>query len=216
MYAWNIFRYLGDICHLISVLILLFRLIFKKTCPGVSLRTHIMYLVVFITRYCNQYMFAPPLYNVVFKIFFLASEIAIIVLVSTKMRGSYDIKHDSMQIQYLLVLALPLAIITAPKRNFYQISYSYSLWVESIAIVPQIILLSRVGSLDGLSIDYILFLSIYRLLYLFNWVYKLVTHTGETRPVVWITGILQSVVYSDFIYEYIMSKLKRRHELLPY
>ena len=93
---------------------------------------------------------------------------------------------------------------------------SYSLWVESFAIVPQLVLLGRSKKLDVLNREYIFFLSIYRLFYLLNWIYKLATDTGKTAHVVWITGILQTLIYSDFIYVYLKTKVTGSEFSLPY
>ena len=43
---WNIFRYLADFSHLISVVILLHKMITKKTCSGISLKTQLLFLLL--------------------------------------------------------------------------------------------------------------------------------------------------------------------------
>ena len=216
VWQWNIFRYLADFSHLISVCLLLHKMLKKKSCSGVSLKTQILHLVVFCCRYLNRGLFAPPLYNILFKLFYMASAAVIVVLMMTRLRPSYEHRHDTFKIIIILVVCAPLAWFSRPRKGFDYLMMTYSLWVESFAILPQLVLLGRSKKLDVLNREYIFFLSIYRLFYLLNWIYKLATDTGKTAHVVWITGILQTIIYSDFIYVYLKMKVTGAEFELPY
>ena len=215
-WEWNIFRYLADFSHLISVCLLLHKMLTKKSCYGVSLKTQILYLIVFCCRYLNSGLFAPPIYNIIFKIFYISSAAVIVALMMGKLRASYEVRHDTFRIEVILIVCLPLAFFSRLRSGFEYFMLSYSLWVESFAIVPQLVLLGRSKKLDVLNREYIFFLSIYRLFYLLNWIYKLATDTGKTAHVVWITGILQTLIYSDFIYVYLKTKVTGSEFSLPY
>ncbi|KAH0795637.1 ER lumen protein retaining receptor [Histomonas meleagridis] len=102
-----------------------------------------------------------------------------------------------------------------PTKSFESFLFAFSLWVESFAIFPQLLLLKRSFKLDVINLEYIFFLGIYRLFYLLNWIYKLVKDTGSTPKVVWITGILQTLIYSDFIYQYLKMKITGTDVDLP-
>ena len=205
--GWNVFRYLADFSHLFSVVLLLYKMLSKKTCVGVSLKTHLLYLVVFLTRYLNPYLFDPPIYNIFFKFFYMFSSILIVVLMYTRLKKTYEKRHDTFKNSFVLISCIILAFFTATKRRIPEIMNAYSLWVEAFAILPQLFLLMRSRKVDVLNREYIFFLSIYRLFYLLNWIYKAITDTGKTPLVVWITGIIQTGIYSDFIYIYIKMKV---------
>ena len=213
---WNIFRYIADFTHLFSVLILLYKMITKKTSVGVSLKTHIIYLSVYLFRYINSAFFSPPLYNILFKIFYIAAEVVIIVLIKFVYKRTYEVRQDNFRIIFIYLLCLPLAYFTAPRSTWYILCHSYSLWLEPFAIIPQILLFSRSRKIDVMGKDYVFLLSIYRLFYLLNWIYKAVTETGSTPMNVWITGILQTVIYADFIWVYIKAKVTGSEFELPY
>ena len=213
---WNVFRYIADFTHLFSVLILLYKMISKKTSCGVSLKTHYIYLSVYLFRYINSAFFAPPLYNVLFKIFYILSEVVIIILVKFVYKRTYEVRHDKFRIIFIYILCLPFAYFTAPRSSWYVLCHSYSLWLEPFAIIPQILFFSRSRKTDVLGKDYLVLLSIYRLFYLLNWIYKAVTETGSTPMNVWITGILQTVIYADFIYVYVKAKVTGSEFELPY
>jgi ER lumen protein retaining receptor len=194
-------------------------MITKKTCSGVSLKTQLLYLVVFCTRYVNMNILDPPLWNIFFKFFYIGSQILIIVLMLTKLKGTYDWRHDTFRIVAILLVCLPAAWFSRPRAgSLFWFLYAYSLWVEVLAILPQMMLLGSMQSkrLDVLNREYIFFLSIYRLFYLLNWAHKWVTKAGYTPRVLWITGILQTVIYADFIWVYVKMKITGVEFHLPY
>jgi hypothetical protein len=51
----NIFRFLGDMSHVFSIIVLLLRLRVVKNAAGISLRTHELFLIVFCARYLDLF-----------------------------------------------------------------------------------------------------------------------------------------------------------------
>lgn len=145
----------------------------------------------------------------------MASAAFICYLMWKPLRPTYDEKHDSLRISVILVIAIIPSLFSMIKPNLMFFFYSYSLWVECVAILPQLLFLVRSVKFDLMDREYVFFLSIYRLFYLLNWIYKMVTETGKTPKVVWITGILQTVIYSDFIFEYFKARISGKSEVLP-
>lgn len=47
----NIFRLLGDLSHLASILILVHKITKSRSCRGISFKTQLCYLIVFLTRW---------------------------------------------------------------------------------------------------------------------------------------------------------------------
>lgn len=214
--GWNIFRYLADLSHLISIVILLYKMFKKKSCVGVSLKTHILYLTVYVFRYVNETMFAKPYYNVFFKIFYISSSILIITLILTKFKATYEKRYDTFRITFIYIICIPLAYFTSPRKTRLYLLHSYSLWIEAFSILPQLFLLVRSRKVNIMNQEYIFFLSIYRLFYLLNWIYKAYTDTGSTSWNLWLSGITQTIIYSDFIYNYIKMKVSTKEYELPY
>jgi ER lumen protein retaining receptor len=211
---WNIFRYTADFSHLASILILITRIVCGRTCHGISLKTHCLYFLVFIFRYCPAGFFSPPLYNIVFKIFYICSTALVIILIRVVFRRSYDSKHDTFSMLLILAICIPPTLISTRDYSVSEVLWTYSLWLESVVILPQLFMLRRTQRTDTLTKDYIFFLGSYRLFYVLNWVRKLIKKR-KTEYVVWITGIIQSLVYCDFLYYYIKAFLKGTEMELP-
>jgi ER lumen protein retaining receptor len=79
--------------------------------------------------------------------------------------------------------------------------WSFSIWLESVAILPQLFMLQRTGEAETITTHYLFALGAYRALYIPNWIYK-----GWMRQdvdgVAVVAGIVQTVLYSDFFYIY--------------
>lgn len=86
-----------------------------------------------------------------------------------------------------------------------QILWTFSIWLESVAILPQLFMLQRTGEADTITTHYLFALGMYRALYIPNWVYRYFTESSFQRsfqPVPIIAGIIQTLLYSDFFYIY--------------
>ena len=52
--------------------------------------------------------------------------------------------------------------------------WSFSIFLEAVAILPQMFLLQRLGEAETITTHYIFALGAYRALYLLNWIYRYV------------------------------------------
>lgn len=79
--------------------------------------------------------------------------------------------------------------------------WAFSIWLESVAILPQLFMLQRTGEAETITTHYLFALGAYRALYIPNWVYRYFTE-GHFDVISVIAGIIQTVLYSDFFYIY--------------
>ena len=86
-------------------------------------------------------------------------------------------------------------------RPLLQILWAFSIWLESVAILPQLFMLQRTGEAETITTHYLFALGIYRALYIPNWFYRYFTD-GHVDQIAWIAGIVQTNLYSDFFYIY--------------
>ncbi len=116
--SMNIFRLVGDLCHVVSIIILLLRLKVTKNAVGISIKTQELYLIVFCTRYLDLFTTFYSLYNSVMKILYISSTAYIIYLVrrTEPYLSTYDKSLDSFRQILAIVPCALLATIT----NLYQ------------------------------------------------------------------------------------------------
>ncbi|KAL2832238.1 ER lumen protein retaining receptor-domain-containing protein [Aspergillus pseudoustus] len=186
-----------------------------QSCSGLSFKSQALYLMVFVTRYLDLFWaFTDSLYNTTFKILFIGSSGYIIYLMLNDYRPTNDPNTDTFKVQYLLASSAVLAIVFPHDYSISEILWTYSIWLESVAILPQLFMLQRTGEADTITTHYLFALGLYRALYIPNWIYRYFAE-GHFQPVPVIAGIIQTLLYSDFFYIYYTKIMKGRKFSLP-
>ena len=146
----------------------------------ISLKTQVLYTLVFATRYLDLATRWVSLYNTAMKCVFLGASAAILWLM-TRGRGvkaTYDAAHDTFRIAFLIVPCAALAALVHADAAPLELAWTFSIYLEAVAILPQLVLLQRTGNVDNLTGDYVFLLGVYRGLYLVNWVWRAWTEPG--------------------------------------
>jgi len=79
--------------------------------------------------------------------------------------------------------------------------WAFSIWLEAVAILPQLFMLQRTGEAETITTHYLFALGAYRALYIPNWLYRYFSE-GWFDPIPVVAGLVQTVLYSDFFYIY--------------
>merc|ERR1711971_213555 len=210
----NFFRLLGDVSHLLAILILLLKIWKTRSCAGISGKSQILFLVVFVTRYLDLVTNFVSLYNTGMKVFFIVSAAATVYLMYVKFRATYDGNHDSFRVEFLLAPVAILALVLNNDFTPMEILWTFSIYLESVAILPQLFMVSRTGEAETITSHYLFALGGYRALYILNWIYRY--HFENTYDVIAIVaGCVQTVLYCDFFYLYITKVMKGKSLVLP-
>ncbi|KAJ4843932.1 ER lumen protein-retaining receptor A [Turnera subulata] len=203
----NVFRFLGDMTHLISILILLLKIYATKSCSGISLKTQELYALVFLTRYLDLFTDFISVYNSFMKVVFVGTSLAIVWCMRhhRAVRRSYDKDLDTFRHHLLVAACLVLALFVHEKFTVQEILWAFSIYLEAVAILPQLVLLQRSGNVDNLTGQYVFFLGAYRAFYIINWTYRYFTEPHFSRWIACISGLIQTALYADFFYYYFIS-----------
>ncbi|KAL6546472.1 ER lumen protein-retaining receptor A [Orobanche minor] len=161
----NIFRFAGDMMHLISILVLLLKIYATKSCSGmcvrgISLKTQELYAVVFLARYLDLFTDFISVYNTIMKLVFIGSSLAIVWCMRFHriVRRSYDRELDTFRHYFLVGISFLLALFVHEKFSIQEIFWAFSIYLEAVAILPQLVLLQRSGNVDNLTGQYVIFL----------------------------------------------------------
>ncbi|KAJ0971469.1 hypothetical protein J5N97_019428 [Dioscorea zingiberensis] len=203
----NAFRLAGDMTHLITVLILLLKIYATKSCSGISLKTQELYVMVFVARYLDLFTNFISVYNSVMKVVFVTSSIAIVwcMRIHPLVRRTYDKEQDTFRHYFLVAGSFGLALLFNENFTFREVCWAFSIYLEAVAILPQLVLLQRSGNVDNLTGQYVFFLGAYRVFYILNWIYRYFTEKHFSRWISWIAGLVQTALYADFFYYYFIS-----------
>jgi len=210
----NLFRLLGDLSHLASICILIHKIQTTRSCRGISFKTQELYVAVFVARYLDLLWSYVSFYNETMKIFFILSSCYIIYLMRVRFRPTNDPSIDTFRTEYIVGPAFLLGLIFNYEFILSEILWSFSIFLESVAIMPQLYLLQRTGEAETITTHYLAALGVYRALYIPNWIYRYVTE-GTVDVIAVVAGLAQTALFADFFYVYFTRVLKGQKFELP-
>jgi ER lumen protein retaining receptor len=208
------FRYVADMLHLAAVLLLISNMFRQRSAAGISLRTQFLYALVFTTRYCDILSFIS-VYNTVMKLFFLATSWYICYLMihnEGPWKATYDRDNsDTLRLRYLIVPCVALSLLvhrTDSMHNVRELLWTFSVFLEAVAVLPQIFLLEYTERYDALTSHYLFALGAYRIFYIFSWVYRYFLY-GSVEWISVVAGVVQTLLYVDFLYHYVQQVVRK-------
>ncbi|KAK6433459.1 endoplasmic reticulum retention protein [Oleoguttula sp. CCFEE 5521] len=163
----------------------------------------------------NPFASGLGLYNTIFKILFISAQVYIVYLMLNDYKPTHDPNADTFKVEYLLAGAAVMGIVFPPKYELAEMLWAFSLWLESVAILPQLFMLQRTGSAETITTHYIFALGAYRALYIPNWIWRYFMEKGHFEPIPVIAGIIQTVLYTDFFYIYWSKVMQGQRFNLP-
>jgi len=210
----NIFRLAGDLCHLSAIIILLLKIWKTRSCAGVSGRSQLLFILVFVSRYLDLFTNFVSLYNSVMKVIFLGASFGVLYLMFIKFKATYDRNHDSFRIEFLILPCVALSLIINHEFSILEILWTFSIYMESVAILPQLFMISKTGEAETITSHYLFAQGLYRFLYILNWIYRY-HYEDFFDPIAVVAGCVQTLLYCDFFYLYVTRVLKGRKIQLP-
>ncbi|KPJ02769.1 PREDICTED: ER lumen protein-retaining receptor [Papilio xuthus] len=210
----NIFRLLADLSHLLAIIILLLKIWKTRSCAGISGKSQILFAIVYTSRYLDLLTTFVSAYNTIMKIVFIVASYATVYLMYVKFKATYDHNHDTFRIEFLLIPSVILALLINREFTVLEVLWTFSIYLESVAILPQLFLVSKTGEAESITSHYLFALGSYRGLYLLNWIYRYIVE-DHYELIAIVAGVIQTVLYCDFFYLYITKVLKGKKLQLP-
>ncbi|KAE8144917.1 ER lumen protein retaining receptor-domain-containing protein [Aspergillus avenaceus] len=211
MMGMNVFRILGDLAHISSKCILIWAIHRNKSAEGVSLLTQILYATVFVTRYLDLFRAAGwfSIYNVFFKLFYIISSFYIIFLMmnvyprTRERERAWKLAMGSVAVSLVLApILIPIFYGGYPHHWFTEIWWAFSIVLESVCVLPQLLLLRQTTVPTVIDSFYLLTLGSYRAFYILNWLVRGFGPEKSWDPIADIFGVIQTAFYIDFAWVY--------------
>lgn len=95
-----------------------------------------------------------------------------------------------------------MQLYTYTSLSLPQILWTFSIYLESVAILPQLFMISKTGEAETITTHYLFFLGLYRALYLINWIWRYYFE-GFFDMIAIVAGVVQTILYCDFFYLYV-------------
>lgn len=173
-----------------------------------------MFAMVFLSRYLDLFTSFISIYNTVMKVFFISSSLFTVYLIYFKFKPTYDSNHDTFRVEFLVVPVGGLAFLVNHEFSPLEILWTFSIYLESVAILPQLFMVSKTGEAETITSHYLFALGLYRGLYILNWIYRYYFE-GFFDLIAVVSGVVQTILYCDFFYLYITKVLKGKKISLP-
>mmetsp|Transcript_3800 Transcript_3800/g.5859 ORF Transcript_3800/g.5859 Transcript_3800/m.5859 type:complete len:286 (-) Transcript_3800:170-1027(-) len=197
-YSWNVFRYLGDYLHLGGVVVLLLTMAKNQSCAGLSMRSQILYFIIFVTRYLDLFDHTQTAYLVFFKLtYIITSGIALMAFYS--MQGTYERHKDTCNLVIILVPCFTAALLLTNEYSTLEVLWTYSEFLEGFAMVPQYIFCYRDTNKDVGVTSFVVALGGYRVFYAMNWIYKKINMPQYMDIQSWIGGLVEIAFFLDYL-----------------
>lgn len=62
-----------------------------------------------------------------------------------------------------------IALIFHQKFTLYGLFWAFSIWLESMAILPQLYMIAKFENVENITAHFVLFLGFYRIFYVMHW-----------------------------------------------
>ncbi|KAK5678153.1 hypothetical protein LTS10_009323 [Elasticomyces elasticus] len=208
----TILRLLGDLSHTASKGILIHSIHSNRSAEGVSLLTQLLYIAVFLTRYLDLFWVPPwwSWWNTILKLFYIGSSAYIVWLMMRKFARTRE-KERGWQVA---VWSFGASVVGAPVvcilfrgwkySTFTEVVWTFSIILESLAVLPQLLLLRQTTVPTVLDSFYLVTLGSYRMFYLLNWFMQSLSSdvTIKVDMIAVVFGLLQTALYVDFAWVY--------------
>ncbi|KKK19029.1 hypothetical protein P175DRAFT_0426454 [Aspergillus ochraceoroseus IBT 24754] len=209
--GFTIPRIIADLAHFGSKCVLIWSIHRNRSAEGVSLLTQMLYALVFVTRYLNLLRpggWKDP-YLLIFKFFYIFSSFYIIFLMMKVFPRTRERERAWKMALGSVAVSLVLAPIVIPvlgegydHRWFEDTMWSFSIILESVCVLPQLLLLRQTTVPTVIDSYYLLMLGSYRGLYIINWIVRAVRPEHYVDWISIVFGVIQTAFYIDFAWVY--------------
>lgn len=188
--------------------VMLRKVLLTKSVSGLSLKTNLLYLLTYMLRYIHLRFWYSynmrAVYGNIIKSVFLGFQVIMVFLILVRFRKTYYRRYDNFPMSILIVVSVVVGLIFT--RNVYwnyyeELCYNISLVLESVAILPQLVMTQEAEDCESMTSKYIVLLGLYRFLYLIH--FCILKWQGRYIDVFMIvTALIQTGLYADFFYVY--------------
>jgi ER lumen protein retaining receptor len=206
--------------HVLAIVLLLLKIWKTKSAAGISGKSQILFTIVYFTRYLDVFFTFISIYNTLMKLLFVGASATTVYMIflHKQVQPTYDRNHDTFKMELIIAPTFILSLLPWFHYSFtaLEVLWAFSIYLEAVAIMPQLFMLTKTGSAESITSHYLFALGAYRAFYIINWIYRYFCDEHHYDPIAIFAGIIQTVLYCDFFYLYVTKVLKgKRIEVLP-
>jgi hypothetical protein len=223
---------ISSLTQTLSFVIILIKVASNQNTSGLSLHTIVSYTIVLVARLSSTLFYdgylpsdaaGDWLYQFA-ELISVGSLILLVLLITVKYNDTYNSEFDTIQWPYLAGPCLFLALLchTTLNNNFFtDMMWSFSMYLEGVAIFPQIYLFKeKKGQIESFTSHYVSLQGLSRLCSLIFWYHTYSElHDGRDESgfslfpglvgyLIMLSQIIQLLIMLDYFYFYFKSLFK--------
>ncbi|XP_019178223.1 PREDICTED: putative ER lumen protein-retaining receptor C28H8.4 [Ipomoea nil] len=213
----NHFFVASEVIHFAGILVLIYKLIRKKSCSGLSLRTQEITALFLAIRLCCSFSMEADIHTML-DFVTLLSTLWVMYMIRFKLKFTYMAELDSMPIYYIIVPAAILAVFVHPYTTHVltlRMMWAFCVFLESVSVLPQLRMMQKAKMIEPFTAHYVFALGIARFLGCAHWIIRMYETRGGYLylvgrgylwiPTVFLSEMVQTFILADFCYYYVKS-----------
>jgi len=222
----------GSLIQCLGFLLLTLKVRAQKSVHGLSSRTLEMYVLVFFVRLCsttrkNGYIPVDRSGDHLYQlgdIISLVLAVQLLYCIHKTHKSTYQAQYDTLSCMPLVPACVMLAMYIHGNMNhseLYDTIWTTALNLDTIAMVPQLWMLTRVGgSVEGMTSHFVVAIMASRACSLTFWFYgheEVAEASGANiagKQII-IAHAIQLILSADFLYHYLRGRLSGEGMVLP-
>ena len=222
---------LSSMVQMLSFIIILLKVIGYESCSGLSFNTAICYTILLSARLSSTLFYhgylpsdeAGDWFYQLTEMITMISSVFLLVLMKGKYQDTYDSHHDTLDYKYFVFPALALGFLVHTSLNkslFSDVMWTFSMYLETVAIVPQLVLFhAKKGQIEKYTSHFVALQGLSRLCSLLFW-YDTYQELNEEQDgsyslfheycgyFIILSQVAQLIIMCDYYYFYFKSLWK--------
>ncbi|KAK4787940.1 hypothetical protein SAY86_011773 [Trapa natans] len=206
----------AEVVHALGISVLIYKLMKKKTCAGLSLKSQeLTALFLAVRLYCSFVMEFDI--HTLLDSATLATTLWVIYTIRFKLRSSYMEDNDNFATYYVVIPCAVLSLLIHPSTFHHLINrvcWAFCVYLETVSVLPQLRAMQNTKIVEPFTAHYVFALGIARFLSCAHWVLQVLDTRGRLLTalgygmwpsMVLFSEIVQTFILADFCYYYVKS-----------
>ncbi|KAK2077889.1 hypothetical protein QBZ16_003757 [Prototheca wickerhamii] len=193
--------------HFVGIGVLAYKIIRKRNCGGLSLRTQELTALFLAIRLFCSFMMEYDIHTVL-DLLTLAATCWVIYTLRGPLHESYQKQQDTLSYLVVLVPCLLLAAVAHPgtRHSFvFRLMWAFCVYLEAVSVLPQLRMMQKAKVVEKFTAHYVFALGLSRFIFDGDKYLWMALGSGVWPVMVLLSEIIQTGILADFCYYYIKS-----------
>lgn len=207
---------MSEVVHFAGIGALAYKLLRKRNCGGLSLRTQELTAAFLLVRMFCSFMMEYDVHTVL-DLLTLGATGWVVYSLRGPLRGSYQPELDSINPLLVAGPCLLLALLAHPSTRHalpFRVLWAFCVYLEAVSVLPQLRMMQRAGTVERFTAHYAFALGLSRFISCAHWILQIAEGdrylwralgSGMWPLMVMGSELVQTFILADFCYYYVKS-----------